>query len=124
LAFLAVTISVVTLFRSVRSAVPEMVSVPLPPLNTRPLGSFPAIRIDGVGAPVLVTVNEKGVPATTVAVLRLVMVGDGLAKALNCTASTVSCPSLLRIINFDKPFGSPTALHRIGMPTTDGGSMR
>jgi len=83
-----------------------MVSVPLPPLNTRPLGSFPAIRIDGVGAPVLVTVNEKGVPATTVAVLRLVMVGDGLAKALNCTASTVSCPSLLRIINFDKPFGS------------------
>ena len=68
-----------------RGAVPEMVSVPLPRVSTRPLGSLPFTVTVGVGTPVLVTVNENGVPATTVAVFALVTVGEGLVKALICT---------------------------------------
>ena len=40
----------------------------------------------GVGTPVVVTVKENGVPTTTLAVEGLVMVGDGLFNASNCTA--------------------------------------
>ena len=44
-----------------------MVYVLLPPCCTEPLGSLPITVTVGVGTPVLVTVNENGVPATTAA---------------------------------------------------------
>jgi hypothetical protein len=71
--------------RSRASGVPEMVAVPSPLLTkVRPLGSFrPTWEIVGTGTPVVVMVKENGVPTTALAVLKLVMVGEGLFKALN-----------------------------------------
>ena len=63
-----------------------MVAVPTPFVNTRPFGSFPESLVTaGVGTPVVVTWNENGVPAVTETEAALVIVGDGLTKALNCT---------------------------------------
>src|SRR5579863_5712122 len=67
-----------------------MVAVPSPLLwKVRPFGSFrPIMESVGVGTPVVVMVNENGVPATTLAMARLVNDGEGLFTALNCTAGT------------------------------------
>ena len=69
------------------NAVPEMVAEPSPLLwKVRPLGSFrPIIESDGIGTPVVLMVNENCVPATTLAVARLVNEGDVLFTALNWT---------------------------------------
>jgi hypothetical protein len=61
-----------------------MVAVPSPLFTKlRPFGSLPFSVITGTGTPVVFTVKEKGVPATTLALSALVMVAAGLVTALN-----------------------------------------
>ena len=58
------------------AGVPLSVPVPLPlSLNVTPLGSVPASLSDGVGAPVVVTVNVPAVPTVNVVLFALVMLG-------------------------------------------------
>ena len=54
--------------------VPEIVAVPFwLLLKMRPLGRIPSREIDGVGAPLVVMVNEKGAPLVAEMELELVM---------------------------------------------------
>jgi hypothetical protein len=57
--------------------VPLRAAVPFPlSLNVTPLGSVPVSFNDGVGVPVVVTVNVPATPAANVALFALVMTGD------------------------------------------------
>ncbi len=64
--------------------VPAMVAVPLPlSVKLTPAGREPVLVIAGVGAPVVVTVNEPAEPTANVAELALVNAGDWWTVRVN-----------------------------------------
>jgi hypothetical protein len=64
------------------AGVPLRVAVPFPlSLNVTPLGSVPVSVNDGVGVPVVVTVNVPVTPAANVVLFALVMTGDAFLFA-------------------------------------------
>jgi hypothetical protein len=58
-------------------AVPEIAAVPFPlSANVTPLGKLPIVLLrEGVGLPVVVTVNVPNVPAVKVVLAALVIIG-------------------------------------------------
>jgi hypothetical protein len=73
------------------AGVPLRVAVPFPlSLNAMPLGSVPVSVNDGVGVPVVVTVNVPATPAANVALFALVMTGDVLFAGFACCTDVIT----------------------------------
>ena len=83
------------------AGVPDNVAVPFPlSLKVTPLGSAPVSVSDGVGVPVVVTVNVPAVPTANVVLLALVITGAAFAAfTVSVKAWVVDVPTPLLAAN-------------------------
>src|SRR5262245_26488658 len=80
------------------AGVPLNVTVPLPlSTNVTPAGGTPLNVSAGNGKPLVVTVNELGMPARNATLAALVMAGASLTISVN--ACTLSAPTLFDAVN-------------------------
>src|SRR5204863_9279560 len=82
------------------AGVPPSVAVPFPlSLNVTPLGSAPVSLSDGVGVPVVVTVNVPAVPTANVVLLALVIAAACVLFTVSVKLWWAGVPTPLLIVN-------------------------
>lgn len=79
------------------AGVPVMVAVPVPGVNSRPLGKVPLIVIEGVGAPVVVMLVVPATVMVRVAAFGLVKTGADVGMTLTWLDATLVNKPLLAV---------------------------